>query len=70
MIGVRFHDGTSVEYPEANYLHTDAAPAIQFVRKFQEHPEDQPTWDVIAELNAKDIKELYDDKGMKTLEAA
>lgn len=69
MIGVRFHDGSCVEYPEANYVHTDAAPVIQILRQFQDHPE-QPEWEVIAELNAPDIKEIYDDKFTKTLEAA
>lgn len=69
MIGVRFHDGSSIEYPEANYIHTHAAPSIQFVRRFYDHPE-QPEWEVIAELDAHDIKELYDDKVTKPVEVA
>ncbi len=55
MIGVRFHDETSIEYPEATLIHTDQAPAIDFVN--------ESTMEVIATLDAHDIKELYDEGG-------
>lgn len=58
MIGVRFHDGTSVEYPEATKIHTSAAPRIDII---------DDDLIVIAELDARDIKELYNDEVTKNM---
>lgn len=65
MIGARFHDGTFVEYPDANMILTDTAPSIDFVNRDTV----AGTCEVIATLDAKDIKEIYDEGGTKDLAA-